>query len=271
MKADQCPKCKAALPRRGQFCLDCGLDLYAEGLRHRPVPWFHIIAVPIVAAGVLAALIIGPCKGEGAPEVAAVLAQTRELLRLLADGDHAQVVQRYYRANAERFGAAEERLRQIARGEGAPGLKKAQAHGFRNLDEVLAYVRKHGTRNPECIARLLHAIVSHGEPNPWLSPRRVDRFFEWFLEQQFAGLDVSRADVSAATAGWDEGVLVVNVRYPQTPKPLGGLPDPSAFRWRLITSSWGGCTRHSVMLDYGGEVEDRLSEFLDFLKRLPAE
>ncbi len=43
-----CPKCNAELPRKGQFCLDCGLDLYDEGIHHAPSPWFPIIVVALV-------------------------------------------------------------------------------------------------------------------------------------------------------------------------------------------------------------------------------
>lgn len=271
MNPTQCPKCKATLPRKGQFCLECGLDLYAEGLRRRPIPWLQIIIVAVLVAGVLAVLIIGPGRPESAPEVEQVIEQTRDLLRLLAEKNYGQVVDRFLRANAQRYREAEERLRQIARGDGAQGLKNAQSHGFRSLDETLAYVRKQVTRHPDYVARLLYTIVSHPEPNPWLSPRRVDRFLEWYLEQQFGGLDMARAQLLAGGARWEDGALVVNVRYPEMPKRIPGLADPTVLRWRLASGTWGGCGKQRAVLDYGGEAEDHLGEFLDFLKRLPAE
>jgi len=268
--SSQCPKCKAALPRRGQFCLDCGFDLYAEGVRHRPFPWFHVIGIPAIVGGVLAVLIIGPCKSETAPEVEVVVEQTKDLLRLLAEKDYGRVVERYLKADSARYGQAEEKLRQIARGDGAQGLKNAQSHGLRNPDEALTYVRKHGSKSPEYVARLLYTIVSHPDPNPWLSPRRVERFYEWYLEQAFGGLDASRPPQPAAEgARWEEGVLTVAVRYPDPMKLAPGMADFSVLRWRLVSSGWGGCGRQRAMLDF--TADDHLAELLDLLKRLPAE
>ncbi|MBM4036986.1 MAG: hypothetical protein FJ290_00605 [Planctomycetes bacterium] len=269
MKATECPKCKTALARRGQFCLNCGLDLYAEGLRHRPIPWFRIIAAPAVVAGVLAVLIIGPCKSETAPEVQVVVEQTGELVRLLRDKDYGQVVSRFLRANTARFEDAEELLRQCARGAGAQGLKNAQSQGFRNLDEALAYVRKHGTKHPEYTARLLYTIVSHPEPNPWLSAQRTARFFEWRLEQAFGDADLAKAQVVPGDARWEGGMLAVGVQYPEPVLPFLGIPDPSVLRWRLAGSGWAGCGRQGAVLDF--DAHDELAELLDLLKRLPAE
>ncbi|HUT34643.1 MAG TPA: zinc ribbon domain-containing protein [Planctomycetota bacterium] len=269
MKATQCPKCKAALPRRGQFCLDCGLDLYAEGLRHPPIPWFRIIALPVVAAGALAVLIIGPCKSETAPEIATVVEQTKDFLGLLAQKDYGRVVERYFAANTQRYADAEEKLRRIARGEGAQGLKNAQSQGLRNLDETLAYVRKHSARNPEYIAELLYTIVSHPDPNPWMSSERTERFFEWYLERAFGSCDAARAQVAAEGARWEGGMLTVTVRYPEPVPPAPGMPDPTVLHWRLVSGSWAGCSRQRVVLDFG--TDDHLGDLLDLVKRLTAE
>ncbi len=271
MKATQCPKCKAALPRQGQFCLDCGFDLYAEGLHHRPFPWAKVVGIPIAVAIVAAVLIIGPGgrKSDTAPEVEVVIGQTREFLRLLAAKDYAAAVEQFVKANSVRFGEAEEKLRQIARGAGAQGLKNAQSQGFRSLDEVLAYVRKHRTSNPDYTGKLLYTIVSHPEPNPWLSPRRADRFFEWYLEQSFGEADVAHAQLATQDARWEEGLLTVKVRYPGGAKPLPGAADPEVLRWRLVGSGWGGCGGQRAVLELSGD--DHLSELLDLLKRLTAE
>ncbi|HPD14964.1 MAG TPA: hypothetical protein PLE19_08440 [Planctomycetota bacterium] len=269
MSRKECPKCHAALPRKGQFCLDCGFDLYAAGLHHRPIPWFHILVLPLVLAGLAALLIVGPGKGDTAPEVKVVVEQTQGLLALLAQKDYAGAVEQYFRANAARFAAAEEKLRDIARGEGAQGLRNAQSHGFRNLDETLAYVRKHGTKHPDYIARLLYAIVSRPEPNPWLSPRRAELFFEWYLEQSFGRADTAHAQIAAQDARWEDGLMTVNVRYPEPPELVPGAADPSVLRWRLVGSAWGGCGKQRAVLDFG--TDDHLAEFLDLLTRLPAD
>jgi len=270
MKAKQCPRCKAALPRKGQFCLDCGLDLYAEGLRRRPIPWAQIIVLPLLVAAVLAVLVIGPCgRSQAPPEIEAVVEQTRGLLRLLAERDYAGAVHHYVRANAARFAAAEEKLRDIVRGDGALGLKNAQSQGFRNFEDCLAYVRKHRTRHPRYVARLLYAIISHPEPNPWLSPRRAELFFAWYLEQSFGGADVARAKVTAGDARWDEGRLAVAVRYPEPPELFPGAADPRVLHWRLAGGGWGGCGRQRAVLDL--DEDDHLDELLDLLRRLPAE
>jgi len=269
MKQSECPKCKAALPRRGQFCLECGLDLYAEGLRRKPIPWLQVLLVAAIAGGVLAVLVIGPGKPQAAPEVEAVIARTRDLLRLLADRNYAAVVDGYFKTNSARFAEVEELLRESARGAGAQGLKNAQSHGFRDLNAALAYVRKHGTKHPDYIARLLYTIVSHPEPNPWLSPRRAERFFEWYLEQAFGAADVAKAQLDTADARWEEGRLTVKVRYPEPVAPPPGVEDPSVLHWRLVTGGWGGCTTQRLILEFG--TDDHLGEFLDLLKRLPAE
>ena len=269
MKATECPKCKAALPRRGQFCLDCGLDLYAEGLRHQPIPWFRIIAAPVVVAGVLAVLIIGPCKSETAPELDTVVEQTKDFLRLLAEKNYAEAAERYLKANRAHFEDAEEKLRNAARGAGAQGLKNAQSQGFRNGDEVLAYVRKHGARNPEYLAKLLYAMVSQPDPNPWLSSQRTGLFFAWYLEQAFGDLDVAKAQLASGGARWEEGKLTVTLSFPDPVTPAPGMADPTVLHWRLVSGGWGGCGRQRAVLDFG--TDDHLADFLDLLKRLPAE
>ena len=271
MRRAECPKCKAALPPTGQFCLDCGLDLYAEGVHHRPVPWFKIIAIPVVVAAVLAALIIGPPKRETAPEVEAVLAQTRDLLGLLAQKDYATAVERYFKTNAARFDAAEETLRETARGQGAQGFKNAQSQAFRSLDDALAYVRKYGTRNPDYIGKLLHVMVTHAEPNPWRSSRRTEMFFAWYLEQAFGGADVAQAQLDSGDARWEGGLLTVKVRYPELAAPPPGVADPRVLRWRLVRSGWAGCERQRVVLDFCTSDDDHLAELLDLFKRLTAE
>ena len=151
----------------------------------------------------------------------------------------------------------------------AQGLKNAQSHGFRNLDETTVYVRKHTTRNPEYLAKLLYAIVSHPDPNPWLSARRTDLFFEWYLEQAFGGLDLARAQLSTQDARWEEGKLTVTLRFPEPVTPAPGMADPTVLRWRLVSGGWGGCSKQRAVLDFG--TDDHLADFLDLLKRLPAE
>ncbi len=268
MKATQCPKCKAELPRRGQFCLDCGLDLYGEGVRHRPFPWLKVLGIPAAVAIIAAAFVIGSRgKDETAPEVEAVVGQTREFLGLLAQKDYGAAVERFVKANSARYKEAEEKLWQIVRGAGAQGLKNAQSQGFRSLEAATTYVRKHRTAHPDYIGKLLYTIVSH--PEPWLAPRRAHRFFEWYLEQSVGDTDVANARLAAQDARWDEGLLVVKVQYPGGPKPFPGAADLGELRWRLAIGGWGGCARTRVVLDLGGD--DHLDELLGFLKRLTAE
>jgi hypothetical protein len=266
----QCPKCKATLPRRGQFCLDCGLDLYAEGLRHKPFPWLQVLAIPAVVGGVLAVLIIGPCKSsDTAPEIDTVVEQTKDFLRLVGEKDYAAAAERFLVANRARAGEVEEKLREAVRGAGAQGLKNAQSHGFRSLDETAAYVRKHTNRHPEYLAKLLYAVVSHGDPNPWLSAQRTERFLAWYLDQAFGGVDAAKAQLSTQDARWEDGVLTVRVRYPEEAAPPPGVADPSVLRWRLAGAAWGGCGKQRAVLDFG--ADDHLGDFLDLLKRLPAD
>ena len=268
MKETQCPKCNARLPKRGRFCLDCGLDLYGEGLRRPPIPWFRIIAVPAVAAGVLAVLIIGPCQREKAPEVEAVVASTRELLRLLGEKDYRGVVARFSKGNRAHFADAEATLHAIARGEGAPGLNIARSHGFRSIEEVLAYVQKHGASHPEYVAALLYTILSHPDPNPWLGPGRTETFFAWYLEQTFGEADAGHAEPAPGDPLRDGRRFTVEVVYPEPFGVLKGVADPTKIPWRL-EGGWGGCRRPSAVLEFG--TDDHLDTLLELLKRLPAE
>jgi len=57
VKPARCPKCEAELPRRGRFCLECGCDLYAEGVR-RPPPPLVPIALIALAVGIVAVLAV---------------------------------------------------------------------------------------------------------------------------------------------------------------------------------------------------------------------
>jgi len=264
-----CPKCNAELPPKGQFCLDCGLDLYAEGVHHKPVPWGRIIGIPLVVAAAAAVLIIGPCKAKAPPEATEVTRRTQNLLDLLAKEDYAAAVRRFLKPNAKQYAQAEERLRDIARGTGAPGLNIARSQGFRDLDDARAYVRKHGTPHVEYTARLLFDMLSQPDPNPWLGPGRTEAFFTWYLEQAFGELDVAEAKLPDHQPQWEEGQLVVQIGYPEWVPPCRGVADPGELRWRLAGSSFGGCGRQQVLLDFGRE--DHLDEVIDLLKRLPAE
>ena len=269
MKQTTCPKCNAKLPAKGRFCLDCGLDLYGEGLRRAPIPWGKIIGLPLLVAGGIAFLVIGPCQSSTPPEAAVVTRAAQDFLRLVGAKDYAGAVDRFYAADAKRFAEAEGKLHSIFRGEGAPGLNIARSHSFRTYDDLLGYVHKHGTRYPEYVARLLYAVLSQPEPNPWLSSRRTELFFAWYLEQAFEGTEASRAELASDEPRWDDRVLVVTVRYPTPSARPSGVADPSTLRWRLVGGGWGGCSKQSAVLDFGRD--DHLDEVLDFLKRLPAE
>jgi hypothetical protein len=260
MRPTQCPKCKAALPASGRFCLECGLDLYAEGIHHRPIPWFHILVIPLLVAGVVAVLVINPFKRKTPPEVATVVRQSREFLELLGRKDYATAAERFLKADAKRLEEVKEKLRQICRPERVR-LDDLRSQQFRSHEEVRKYLDNQPSppEHPGYVARLLYAIISQPEPNPWMSPNRTERFLAWYLELAFSQADAANATLASEDPERGEGLLTVRIAYPApAPPAVEGMPDPTMLRWRLMGNDW--------VLEFG--TDDHLDEVLRFLRGL---
>lgn len=262
-----CPKCNAELPRKGRFCLECGLDLYDEGIHRAPSPWFPILAVALLAAGLVVFLAIRSRGPQLPPEEREVRKLTATVLRLAAKGDYATVVERYCRPDETRYSRNSDLLREAVRGSGAPGLNVFRATCMNDPEEAGKFVEKYKTTHVDYIVQLLAAITfDDGALRTSLGgtafgSQRTDTFLAWFLERVFAGADTAHAKVVRAewTTGPDgEPLLTVTVHYPEAVETLPGVPSPAVIAWRRI----GEGTWALTLTD-----ETNLQELLDLLRR----
>lgn len=271
MNATQCPKCNAELPPKGRFCLECGCDLYRAGARRPPIAWGRNAAI-LAGAVALLALIVLASQGrifssspEAPPEERAVRGLAREVLRLAAEGRFAELVRRYYAPNVEEFRRVEAALQEVVRGRGAPGLNLFRAACLDDLKEAKKLVDRFGTAHPEYVVGVLSAITFQGGAleatlgGALLGSQRAEDFCAWHLGLAFRGVDAKAAQLGEVS--WQDGpagerLLAVAVRYPEPPRPIPGVVDPSTLRWRLTPEGvWA--------LSFGSDLG--LGEVLAFL------
>jgi hypothetical protein len=268
VKVTQCPKCDAELPRRGRFCLECGCDLYEEGVRRRAVPWLPILLGLGIAGGlvaVLAALFHTPAHP---PEESLVRELSTEFLRLAAERKYGDIVTRFYQPNATEFDALDETLKEVVRGAGTRGLNLFRATCMDNHAEAEKFVNRFGTRHPAYVVRVLTGITfQDGDLRTSLGgtligAQRAESFCAWHLGLAFEGVDAAAARV--AEIRWEDGpagerLLVATIEYPERPEPMPGLADLSVLRWRQLRPGvW--------VLSLGGRLG--LDEVLELLKRV---
>ncbi len=271
MNATQCPKCHAELPPTGRFCLECGCDLYQAGARRHPVAWGRNA---LVLAGVIAllALIVLASQGRlfsrsaGAPpEERAVRDLTRDVLRLAAEGRYGELVRRHYAPNAEEFRRVEAALQEVVRGRGAPGLNIFRASCLDDLKEARKLVDRFGTAHPDYVVGVLAALTFQDGAleatlgGALLGSQRAEDFCAWHLGLAFRSVDVRAAQLG--DVAWQDGpggerLLAVSVRYPEPPRLVPGVVDPTVLRWRLTAE--GGWA-----LSFGTDFH--LGEVLAFL------
>ena len=262
-----CPKCNVELPRKGRFCLECGLDLYEEGLHRPPFPWGPILVGLLAVGGVAAAVVLWPRGPKLPPEQLAVTQATAELLRLAAADDYTRIVERYCEPDTQRFEKTDALLREIARGSGAPGLNLFRATCKDNYEEARKLVDKYQTEHPDYITALLAEMTFEGGAfRTWLGTafgtERSRVFLAWYLSVVFGDADTAGAKVVKAEWGRgaaDEPLMRVTVHYPKLGDRPPGLPEPTVIPWRDL----GGGAWALVLTD-----EPLLQELLDLLRRI---
>ena len=263
----QCPKCNAELPRRGRFCLECGLDLYEEGLHSPPRHWVAVLVIVLLAGGVVALLATRPPSEDVPPEERAVRRLTADLLELAAAGRHAAIVEHFCEPDKPHYEKAGGLLGEIVRGSGAPGLNVFRATCMDDLEEATKFVDRYKAEHPEYIVRLLAAITfEDGALRTKLGgaafgSQRTDLFLAWFLERVFADAEPGGAEIVKVewTRGLaDEPLLTVTLRYPEPPETLPGVPSPTVISWRRLGEGAWAIT----LTD-----ETNLQELLDLLRR----
>jgi len=263
-----CPKCNAELPAKGRFCLECGLDLYEEGIHKAPSPWFPILVAGLIVAGVVAFLATRPKQKADPPEVRQVREATADLLALAADGKFETIAARYCKPDTPRYERNNDLLGEIVRGGGAPGLNVFRATCLNNREETAKFVDKYKTEHPELIGELLEAITFEDGAlrtdlgGTAFGTQRTDLFLAWFLGRVFANAEPAKAAVGKIA--WDtspagESLLYVNVGYPEPPETLPGVPSPTVIPWRRL-----GEGKWAITLT----DEARLQELLDLLRRV---
>ncbi|HUT34651.1 MAG TPA: zinc ribbon domain-containing protein [Planctomycetota bacterium] len=265
MNATQCPKCNAELPARGRFCLECGCDLYQAAVRRPPFRWGSALILLAVVGGILALVVLGSTgwgfrrRPELPPEERVVRDLTRELLQLAASGSHGEVVRRFYRPNTQEFLRLDAALQEVVRGRGAPGLNIFRAHCMDDLDEARKFVERHGTEHPAYVVGVLAALTFQdgalratlgGTP---LGAQRAEDFAAWHLSLAFHSVDVKGSEIGDAR--WRDGaggerLLAVAVRYPEPPRLVPGVVDPTALAWRYTEDgSWALAFGSALGLD----------------------
>lgn len=268
MKATSCPKCGAELPRRGRFCLECGCDLYAEGIRRPPLPIGRIVLVLAVVGGLVGLGLVASRRSNDRPEERLVRAQTKELLELAGAKRFEEIVRKFYVPNTAEFEAVETTLREIVRGSGAPGLNIFRASAMDNLEEARKFVERYGTPHLDYVVGVLAALCfPDGALRTTLGgtlvgAQRAESFLAWHLGLAFFGLEPAKATITAiraAEAPDGSPMLIVSIRYPGQRQAIPGVIDPSELRWVQVDGrTWALTFGHTFHLD----------EVLDLLQRV---
>lgn len=280
-RAAQCPKCNAALPRKGQFCLECGFDLYAEGVRKPPSPWILILVGLGVVTAVVAYLVARSAGPRLDPDAREVQAVTREFLRLAADKKHDEIVRLFFEPDATHFKETGDELRGIVGEKGAVGLLKFHSlccgnrEEANNLKEANIRMSNCGTPEQQDIRQYLLGLLGALEfkkgqlrgiaDGTVYGKKRTTAFLAWYVGFSFEGADMEKAEI-AELVGWreppggGEKLYYVNLRYPRPPEVIPGLPDPAVLHWRRLDSG-----RWVLAFD---EYDFHFRELLDFLQRL---
>ncbi len=268
MKRARCPKCGAELPRRGRFCLECGCDLYAEGLRRPPLPVVSFAVVLFVIAALVALGLLASRKAEGTAEERLVRANTEELLKLAAEKKFEEIVRKFYMPNSAEFQAVDSTLREIVRGSGAPGLNVFRASVMDDLQEASKFVERYQTPHHGYVVGVLAAICfPDGALHTTLGgtlvgAQRAETFLAWHLGLAFLGLEPQKAQITAIRADQapdGSPMFVVSVQCPGERQAPAGVIDPAELRWVQVgRGRWALTFGHTFHLD----------EVLDLLRRV---
>ncbi len=276
-KSRLCPQCHTALPRRGRFCLECGCDLYEQGVRRRPM---HLVPIAVLVLALAALVFYGatrrPRKEKSEEQLAVVEGVTPELLDLASEDEkdaYRRIVSRFYKPDETCYAQTHELLRDIAR-DYAVELRHFRGACGDDPAKALAFVRKYEAPYPEYFAGLLSALMFEDgflrtELGVKFGEDRTRDFLAWYLHLAFRAVEPERADV--LNAGWEpfgeQDYYVVTLRFPQSsefilPAPIAGVSDPRRLPWhRLEDGSWAlrlGCL----------EDHFRLEEVVKFLQRI---
>lgn len=242
-KTTQCPRCNAELPPKGRFCLECGCDLYGEGLRRPPLPWLPGLLVLAAVAGIAAVLLVRSRGPALPPEERLVREMTRELLQLAADGNYGEIVRRFHQPNEPEYAQVGAALREIVRGRGTPGLNLFRATCMDNHDEARKLVDRYHPQDPDYVVAVLTAIAFQDGAlrttlgGTLVGAQRTEEFCAWHLGLAFRGVDARNAQIESVQ--WQDGSgaerrLAVAIRYPEAPATMPGLIDPTLLSWRWI-------------------------------------
>jgi len=269
-KGARCPKCNAELPRKGQFCLECGLDLYAEGVRRAPSAWPLLVVGALIAAAAIAYLSTRPAIPKDPREDREVRALTKELFGLVAEKKFDDIVRRFYSPDTQAIETTAAELHDIVRGKGAQGWRNIQAVCLDRPKELDSLARKYPAEHSKYVVSLVGAMVFQDGPLHAIVPaygaQRAEAFLAWYLGQAFEGADAAEAEI--ADLRWQEGpngepLRVAKIRYPVPPKPMPGVANPTTLPWHhLEGGQW--------VLTFGNQ-DHHLDEVLKFIQNVTLE
>lgn len=232
-----CPDCKVPIKTRTRFCLDCGCDLYAAGVIHRPVLG-RVIAVAVivlVAAGL--GWLLWPRPELETPAQKEVRLATEQLLELVRRDDYDEVCREYYAPDAPSFDGLAEELTAIAKHQAMLPVLAEREQGLRTAAKVA----------PEdfrpFFADLLVAFGREGALSRKRGRRLAQAFVAWHLERVFAEADLDSASIRLIEINREGNRATCVVAGPDvsqdeivapTEMPEGAL----LLSWRRFEGSW---------------------------------
>lgn len=240
-KTTQCPKCDAPLPERGRFCLECGLDLYEEGVHAAPR---HLIPVAILLAAVAAFAIYAATRkppAQADPEREEVTRLTARLLELAEQGEFPAIVSRFHEPDKERYKKAGELVREIVRGPGVPGLRIFETNAMNDIEEADKFVKKYGTPHPQYVAGVLAAFkfqdgALRAKFGLKYGAQRTKDFVAWYLSLAFGACKLKDAKIRSISwqpRGDAPPLMIASIEYPEgyEYEPIPGVADPKTIAW----------------------------------------
>jgi hypothetical protein len=264
-----CPKCHASLPPRGRFCLECGLDLYEEGVHSPPRHIIPVILFLLLAAALATYIATRRPPKRSDPEKEEVSRLTNELLALVQEKGFATIVARYYKPDKERYERVGELLREIVRGRGAPGLNLFESSTMNDPEEADKFVKRFGTEHPEYVAGVLAAFkfndgALRAKFGTKFGAQRTEDFVAWYLSLAFGSYKAEGAKVTEVSWQYrSDGppLMVARIQYRVAYQPVPGVADP-------VTVAWLRRGKDAWTLELGIDELFNLPEVLDLLSRV---
>jgi len=226
----KCPKCGKRLPKRGQFCHECGQDLYAIGFRHPSSNWPYVVLVVAIVATVYVLIRLRPPAARLTPWQEEVLTATTQLLQLARDKKFDRIVSLYLAesVNPDRYQALRQELLDLS---GHPNcyLAASESTPYERLRDLASTVSQY----PDYCAFLVQNMAdTKGRFRQ--AAGRTDRYFEWWLEMTFSKTDLSSPQIKIEVPeDKDNQEATAKIHYSAS-AAVPGFDDPTEIKWQKV-------------------------------------